>query len=210
MFNTQKTISNLKQKYKKVLETSLSISLILIAFLFYSFKSFENDNKLPIVIDGFLEIVDIPQTTQPNPKPRPPLPKIPTEIEDDDKILGDVIIEFPDQGYLASLGDALALPQIKEPDVWEFEKVEEKPVLLNQAFPHYPEMARKTGVEGTVVVKVLIDKKGNVEKAEIFKSIPILDEAALKAAKKCTFKPAKQRDKIVKVWMMIPYKFKLK
>ena len=64
-------------------------------------------------------------------------------------------------------------------------------------------------IEGTVVVKVLIGKKGLVEKAEIFKSIPILDEAALKAAKKCIFKPAKQRDKLVKVWMSIPFKFKL-
>jgi len=210
MKNYQKGINVLKQKYKKVLETSLSVSLIIVAFLFYSFKSFDHEMKLPKVLIDEFEIVNIPQTTQPEHKPRPPLPKIPIETEDDDELSGDEIIDFPDHGYLASLGDPPLLPQLDEPDVWTFEAVQEKPVLLKQALPHYPEIARKVGVEGIVVVKVLIDKKGNVEKAEIFKSVPALDDAALKAAKKCTFKPAKQRLKPVKVWMKIPYKFKLK
>ena len=175
MKNYQKRISKLKRNYKKVLEISLSISLILVAFLFYSFKSFEHELKLPKVILDEMEIVDIPQTEHSKPKPPPP-----------------------------------PLPPIDEPDQLIYELVEKKPVLLKHAQPYYPEMARKSGVEGIVVVKVLIDKKGNVEKAEIFKSIPVLDDAALKAAKKCKFKPAKQRDKLVKVWMIIPYKFKLK
>jgi TonB family protein len=38
----------------------------------------------------------------------------------------------------------------------------------------------------------------------------MLDEAAVSAAKKCTFKPAKQRDKFVKVKMSIPFDFRLK
>jgi len=161
-----------------------------------------------LILDDF-EVLNVPQTIHPKPKPRPSLPKIPLEIEDDE-FSGDELTDFPDLDYLASLGDPPAMPQIKEPDIWDFEKVEQKPVLRKQALPHYPEMARKTGVEGTVVVKVLIDKKGNVEKTEIFKSVPVLDDAALIAAKKCKFKPAKQRDKLVKVWMYIPFKFKLK
>jgi len=209
MKNYQKRINILKQKYKKVLETSLSVSLIIVAFLFYSFKSFDHKMKLPKVLIDEFEIVDIPQTEQNEPKPPPPLPPFPVEAEIDE-LVGDIPIDLFKPEVLVSLGAPPPLPQLDEPDVWTFEAVQEKPVLLKQSLPHYPEIARKAGVEGIVVVKVLIDKKGNVEKAEIFKSVPTLDDAALKAAKKCTFKPAKQRDKLVKVWMKIPYKFKLK
>jgi protein TonB len=37
----------------------------------------------------------------------------------------------------------------------------------------------------------------------------MLDEAALSAAKKCRFKPAKQRDRFVRVKVSMPFKFKL-
>ena len=57
---------------------------------------------------------------------------------------------------------------------------------------------------------VTIGKDGTVENAKIYKSLPMLDEAALAAAKKCKFKPAKQRDKFVRVKMTIPFHFKLK
>jgi len=38
----------------------------------------------------------------------------------------------------------------------------------------------------------------------------MLDSAALEAAKKCKFKPAKQRDKTVRVKMHMPFQFTLK
>ncbi|MEJ2055699.1 MAG: energy transducer TonB, partial [Calditrichaceae bacterium] len=76
--------------------------------------------------------------------------------------------------------------------------------------PKYPDLARKAGIEGIVVITVTIGKDGKVEDAKVFKSLPMLDEAALKAAKKCTFKPAKQRDKTVRVKMNIPFHFRLK
>jgi TonB family protein len=53
----------------------------------------------------------------------------------------------------------------------------------------------------------LIDKKGNIEKAEILKSVPMLDEAALAAAWQLKFTPGKQRDRFVKVWMAVPFNF---
>ena len=86
----------------------------------------------------------------------------------------------------------------------------EKPVLVKQIPPVYPPIAITANIEGTVTVKVLIDTKGNVEKAEILKSIPMLNEAAIKAALQYNFTPAKQFDKYVKVWMSIPFKFSLR
>ena len=163
---------------------------------------------MPIAPFLDFEIEFIEPTKPDTPKPPPSRPPMPVESEIDE-FVPDIPVEIFKPHILASLGDPLPLPQLEEPDVWDFEVVQEKPVLLKFIQPHYPELARKAGVEGTVIVKVLIGKNGSVEKSEIFKSIPLLDDAALQAAMKCIFKPAKQRKKLVKVWMAIPYKFKL-
>ena len=92
---------------------------------------------------------------------------------------------------------------------FEFFDVDQKPVITHKEAPYYPEIARKAGVQGTVVITVIIDTKGNVETVEIFKSVPELDEAAKEAALKCKFKPAINNGKAVKVKMNIPFKFKL-
>ena len=122
----QKQNSSLKQKYSKILECSLIFSLILVAFLFYSFKSFEHENNLPIILINDFEVFDIPQTWQDKPKPPPSRPPYPVESEIDDPLSPDLKIEFPEQGLLASLGNPPPLPQLDEPDVWQFELVEEK------------------------------------------------------------------------------------
>jgi len=86
----------------------------------------------------------------------------------------------------------------------------EKPVEIKRVNPIYPELAKKGGVEGTVIVKVLIDQNGNVEAVEALRSHPLLDEAAMDAAWQFKFKPGKQKDKVVKVWVSIPFNFRLK
>jgi len=106
--------------------------------------------------------------------------------------------------------DAPPPPPPEEDEVFEFFAVSEKPVLLKKATPKYPDLARRAQIEGTVVVTVTIGKTGKVESAAIFKSIPMLDDAAIEAARQCSFKPAKQRDKFVKVKMNIPFQFRLK
>lgn len=95
-------------------------------------------------------------------------------------------------------------------EVMEFFAVTDKPLIIKKDMPIYPDLARKSGIEGTVVVTITIGKTGQVENAEIIKSIPMLDAAALDAAYRCRFKPAKVHGKIVRVKMNIPFKFKLK
>lgn len=96
-----------------------------------------------------------------------------------------------------------------EDAVVDFSMLTEKPETLEQGIPKYPELAKKAGIEGTVVVKVLIDLEGNVEATELLKSVEVLDEAALEAARQFKFTPAKLDGKPVKVWMSVPFRFKL-
>jgi TonB family protein len=75
---------------------------------------------------------------------------------------------------------------------------------------HYPEEAKKAGIEGTVYVCATVDAKGNVAEAKITKSDNSkLDKAAVKAVKATKFTPAEKNGKKVKCEVTIPIKFKL-
>ncbi len=73
----------------------------------------------------------------------------------------------------------------------------------------YPDIAREAGVEGTVMVRVLVGDDGFVKDMIIIQSVPMLDESAADAAWTAVFKPALQKDRPVAVWMVIPLEFKM-
>ena len=74
------------------------------------------------------------------------------------------------------------------------------------------EIAQEAGIEGTVVVQVFVDDKGRVKETVILKGIPNtgLDEAASDAIRQVRFRPARQRERAVGVWISIPVNFRLK
>jgi len=87
---------------------------------------------------------------------------------------------------------------------------EKEPELVSPPEPEYPEIAREAGVEGTVLVRVLVGEDGFVKEMMIIQSVPMLDDAAAAAAQTAVFKPALQKDKPVAVWMVIPIEFQLR
>lgn len=88
--------------------------------------------------------------------------------------------------------------------------VEREPQLIAMQSPEYPEIAREAGVEGTVVVRVLVDAEGTVRDRLLLQSVLGLDEAALAAAATAVFRPALQQDKPVAVWVVLPIEFRLR
>jgi len=103
------------------------------------------------------------------------------------------------------------MPTGPEIEIVPYYKVEVKPKPVHIPKPKYPELARRAGIEGTTVVKMLVDIDGSIREVKILKSSgnQMLDQAALVAAKSAKFTPAKQRDKYVRVWVSMPLKFKL-
>jgi protein TonB len=92
----------------------------------------------------------------------------------------------------------------------DFVPVEEQPVLVEMKPPDYPSLAREAGIEGQVIVRVLVGKDGKVKDAIIGKSVnPVLDEASLAAARRYVFKPAIQNKNPVAVWVAIPFRYSL-
>jgi TonB family protein len=102
-----------------------------------------------------------------------------------------------------------AAEQLPQPD--DFVPCSEMPVLLELVEPVYPESAKKAGVEGKVWVKALVDTKGEVRDALIYRSSghSQLDEAARQAAYKCKWKPAENDGKPVAVWLAYQVNFVL-
>jgi protein TonB len=103
------------------------------------------------------------------------------------------------------------IPTGPEIEIVPYYKVEVKPKPVYTPVPKYPELARKAGIEGTTTVKMLVDIDGSIIDVKILKSSgnQMLDQAAIIAAKKSKFTPAKQRDKYVRVWVARPMHFRL-
>jgi protein TonB len=93
----------------------------------------------------------------------------------------------------------------------DFVAYEKGPEPVNKPQPTYPEIALKAGMEGTVWVKVWVDKEGKPKKVTILKSdAEIFNEAAVEAAWKWVFTPAMMNNGPVAVNVTIPFRFKLK
>lgn len=98
----------------------------------------------------------------------------------------------------------------EEPAPDAFIAVEKLPVPVKQVRPEYPDIARRAGIEGTVWLKILVDKEGRAKKAIVLKSdSEIFDEPAIKAALQWVFSPAMMNKGPVSVWVAIPFRFQL-
>ena len=75
----------------------------------------------------------------------------------------------------------------------------------------YPNFLKKAGIQGTVVLWLLIDESGRVRKVQINRSSgnKALDDSAVQAYQSARFTPAMSRDRPVKVWVQYPVQFKL-
>ena len=94
-------------------------------------------------------------------------------------------------------------------EVFEFSTIEEKPTKINSVTPEYPLIAKRGGIEGTVYVKVLVNKKGLVDSVEVTKGPKVFHKSAIEAARATRFIPAKLNKKPVSCWVIMPYRFVL-
>ncbi len=76
----------------------------------------------------------------------------------------------------------------------------------------YPEVARKAGVEGRLMIWAKINDEGDVVQTRVMKSLGPngCDEAAMQAISSVKWKPAIRGDKPISVWIAVPVVFKLK
>jgi TonB family protein len=108
---------------------------------------------------------------------------------------------------------ATALPAQEKPAEDEALRVGEgvsRPEKISGAPPVYTEMARKAGVNGTVILESIIDEQGDVTNVRVLQGLPMgLDQAAVEAVRTWKFKPAMFEGRPVKVYYTLTVNFKV-
>ena len=201
-------INPLQKKYPIVVRVTGLIGTLLVILNFLIFPRFTNSTEFEDVDQLIIENIDIPQTQQIDNTPPPARPSIPVPSDDED-IADDLTLDDLDFDDFANLG--APPPPPSGPKV-VFIPYDDPPVPRSPLRPVYPEIAQEAGIEGVVIVQAFIDEKGRVKETAILKGVPNtgLDEAAMEAIRKTRFKPAKQRERPVGVWISIPVNFRLK
>jgi len=196
-----------KAKYKKYVRNAL-IGAIVIHFLIFFLSPPFTFKPYKLKEEQF-EVVELPDQIEIPPPPKEvALPQVPVEAASDEE--ADDAEEIAPTTF-ESLEDMPPPPPPSSGTGGVFLAFDEAPVLTHFEVPKYPELAREAGIEGTVLVKVLVDEQGKVIQAVVLSSdvTPAMERAALAAAWKCRFKPAKQRTIPVKANVMIPFQFQL-
>ncbi|MDT0574727.1 energy transducer TonB [Croceicoccus sp. F390] len=82
---------------------------------------------------------------------------------------------------------------------------------LGNAGPRYPYLSRKAREEGVVLLRVLVTPQGRAARLEVETSSGFdrLDKAALDTVRKWRFLAARQGDKPVEAWVLVPVTFAL-
>ncbi len=195
------------------LVTRKATIIILLAMLLV-FITFQRVQVKPLKVQEYqttIEVEDVPITKQEIKKQEAPKPKLAEVIETEDEKEADTV-------EIASSNLDVNEPPPEVPtevDEVDWVKVEIKPKVIGvPPKPKYPELAKKSGLEGAVIVEFVIDTTGDVlpGSAKIVAAKPegIFEDAAKEAIYKWKFSPGQQRDRKVRVRWRQPIKFKLK
>lgn len=107
----------------------------------------------------------------------------------------------------------VSIKQKTEESNYEINEVEKIPVVDMAQFNkniEYPSIARRIGLEGKVLVRVLVGEKGGAIKMQvIYSDSEYFSKAAVDAISKTNILPAIQGGRTVRCWVIIPIEFGL-
>lgn len=82
---------------------------------------------------------------------------------------------------------------------------------LNNPAPRYPPLSRRMGEEGKVMLRVLVSSEGQAQEVRLHVSSGSarLDEAAIDAVRNWRFVAARQGERSISGWVIVPISFRL-
>ncbi|WP_457652947.1 energy transducer TonB [Rhodocaloribacter sp.] len=216
--------ADLRRNYRLYIEFGLIVALILLIALFRApVRPKEEGFNIELATQEVVQMEEVTQTHQevkPPPPPRPPVPvEVPNDVVLDDVELNlDATLDMNEA--LTELPPPPPPPKEEAPAVEEeaeiFVVVEEMPEIIGGTaqiykYLEYPDIARKAGLEGLVVVQIVVEPDGRPANPVVARSAgDVLDKAAVEAVMRLRFKPGKQRGVPVRVRMAIPIRFRLR
>jgi len=217
MSNKKNPEADLRNDYQITLQSTL-IAALLVAIIAFNLQFPEGEGfDIQEIERVELELEEIVQTEIIETPPPPPRPPVPIEVPDD-AIIDDEMVDLDafldmDAGFDAPPPPPPA-EEDDEPEI--FVVVENMPQMVGgqQALYDaldYPDIARRAGIEGRVIIQFVVDEQGRVLDPKVVRSAGGggLDEAAIAAIQKVTFSPGMQRGRPVKVQMTQPVIFRL-
>lgn len=165
-------------------------------------------SRSPVVIS----MEHIPETVQKAQPPAPPRPVVPISVEGD---VPDTVTIEPTDLDLDSMPIDLSLTGLTgasgpmSDEVMDVSDIDYKPHLLTLIMPAFPGEARKERLKsGSTRVKLLVDKRGRVEKVEFVDGPAVFKDEAISTAYRYRFRPGKHQGEVRKVWMEISIQFR--
>jgi TonB family protein len=82
---------------------------------------------------------------------------------------------------------------------------------LNNPAPYYPQAAKRKGIQGKVMLNVIVKADGTPATVQVYHSsgFSALDEAALEAVRQWKFVPARRGGEFVQASVVVPVDFKM-
>ena len=210
--------ADLRKSYPFHLEIGFILAMGALVLAFRSDWHPTNDFEIDARDQVLFTVEDIKPTDPEAEPPAPPRPAVPVAVPDDELLEEDpIMLDFLNEEPVLTSGPPDPVEEDTpeaEPEIFVVVEEQPKPIGgMASIYKHitYPDMARRAGVEGMVVLEFVVDERGDVSDARIIKGVGAgLDEAALEAVNKVKFTPGRQRGKAVKVRMTLPITFKLK
>lgn len=213
---------DLEKKRGMFLSVGLFMSLLFV-FSAFEWKSYGDQivDGFDLIDEQFDELIDIPNTVIPPPKP-PKLTLPVITVVEDDEIVKEVElvidIEPTEDLKIPELEFTEELPVEVAEEILDIVETSPTPKGGMASFykfigkkMKYPNQARKMGIEGRVYIQFVIDKDGSITKVRTVKGIgagcDVEAERVVALAPK--WNPGKQRGNPVKVRMIVPVHFQL-
>ena len=207
-------LSTLKSKLLALLWSVFGLLFVFIVVIEMNSEGWSQPEKKQEATAQF----DIQKVAKPKPRPKPkPKPKrkpkphraAPTPTLSSQLSGLDTGLEAFQTGDL--LSDDALLGDVGKDMVMTDDTVDQPPQPARRSPIEYPKKARKLGVTGYVLMNLLINKQGHVEKVKVLESDPegTFDDVAVAAVKTWEFKPAQYQGKPVKVWAKQKIRFDL-
>lgn len=201
----------------------LATALLSLNFLARYWPEWDDSSDTDQVFDTRGEPIDlemIEQTKQAAKPPAPPVP-LPPVVVPDDVVLDFEEVDPSEEINLEDEGDETAQAETVGPRL--VAQADQGPRPIRFVEPEYSAEARKKKVKATILVEVLVDERGRVMETRIVDRfvyenkgdppVPVsrigygLEEAAIAAAERWRFRPARHGGRTVQTYTTLTFRF---
>jgi protein TonB len=206
--------------------------MVVFALVYAGFELFASEDRAPafeLTDDDFITVVDdnviaTDQTPPPPPPQQQPQQEVIIKIVDD-----NVHVDMDISIFDVDVSPDEIIPDVEEPEVELVDEVtgEEPPEAYTEEMPEfpggaealnafltreiqYPEVARNTGITGTVLIEFVVEKDGRVSNAKV--KVPLFPECDKEAVRGVMampkWKPGKNNGKAVRCYYQVPVTFR--